>query len=78
MITADKVQKMISMPLEDLTSGIKKAGYKNDSFVYAKFVGISNGNEFVYNVGVAVKEAVKNRKVVVKYSVPEQAITVGY
>lgn len=78
MITAERVQQMITMTADTLTQGIRTSGVKNDQFVYANFVGISNGNQFIYNVGVQVAESVKNRKVVVGYCPTRQTITVSY
>ena len=48
MITADKVRELISMGPRDLTLLIRRAGYKEDSFTTAEFLGMTNAGMFCY------------------------------
>jgi hypothetical protein len=49
MITAEKLQLLTNFPADILTLGIQKSGYKKDSFLTARFIGITNGGQFCYN-----------------------------
>ena len=48
MITADKVRELISMGPRDLTGLIRRAGYKEDAFTTAEFLGMTNAGMFCY------------------------------
>ena len=49
MITADKLKTLISFTAQDLTALIRKAGYKEDRFLTATFLGMTNGGMFCYS-----------------------------
>ena len=48
MITPDKLQTLISYRAPELTQMAKANGYKGPAFSSSKFLGISNGGQFVY------------------------------
>ena len=48
MITAEKLKILSEMTARDLTSLIRKAGYKEDRFLTATFLGMTNGGQFCY------------------------------
>ena len=48
MITADTIKTLISLGPQGLTTFIRRAGYKEDTFVSAKFLGLTNGGQFCY------------------------------
>jgi hypothetical protein len=50
MITADKLQTLITFTPKALAHALASNGYSGHSFESAEFVGISNGGEFVYKV----------------------------
>jgi hypothetical protein len=50
MIKSEQLKSLISMTPSDLTQAARAAGYKGDSYISAKFVGLSNGMEFCYLV----------------------------
>ena len=50
MITADKLQTLITFTPKALAHALADNGYAGHSFESAEFVGISNGGEFVYKV----------------------------
>jgi hypothetical protein len=49
MITADKLALLTNMPADMLTQLIRKAGYKEDKFISAKFLGMTNAGMFCYS-----------------------------
>lgn len=50
MITADTLRTMTSFTAEALTRSINLAGYKNDEFKEARFLGITNAGQYCYEV----------------------------
>ena len=50
MITADTLSRMTTFTAEGLTALIRQRGYKKDSFKEAKFLGITNGGQYCYEV----------------------------
>lgn len=78
MIVADKLALLTNMPAAMLTTGIQQAGYKKDSFQTAKFLGLSNGNEFVYSTTYIKDGAVCKTKVFVRYDPAQDTVNVDY
>lgn len=50
MITADTLSRMTTITAEGLTTLIQQSGYKEDKFKEAKFLGITNGGQYCYQV----------------------------
>lgn len=50
MITAEQLKMLTTRTPVELTHMIRDAGYKTDSFTGAKFLGLTNGNQFCYMV----------------------------
>ena len=50
MITAEQLSTLTQFSAAGLTRAIQLAGYKKDSFTGARFVGLTNGNQFCYLV----------------------------
>jgi hypothetical protein len=48
MITADKLQEMISYHAPTLTKLARDSGYKGPAFSSCKFLGITNGGQICY------------------------------
>lgn len=48
MITADTLKTLTEMGPKGLTQLIRRAGYKEDTFTGAKFLGMTNGGMFCY------------------------------
>ena len=48
MITADKLQEMISYHAPTLTKPARDSGYKGPAFSSCKFLGITNGGQICY------------------------------
>ena len=78
MITADKLALLSNMPAAMLTMAIQQAGYKKDKFTKAKFLGLSNGNQFVYSATFIEDNEEKTCKVFVSYNSVADKITVDY
>lgn len=78
MITADKLALLTNLPAVMLTTAIQSAGYKKDKFQTAKFLGLSNGNEFVYSVTYIEDKEVQTTKVFVKYDPTADRVSVDY
>ena len=49
MITADTLKTLTEMSPGALTALIRKAGYKEDKFTEATFLGMTNGGMFCYS-----------------------------
>lgn len=78
MITADKLALLSNMPAAMLTAGIRQAGYKKDKFQTAKFLGLSNGNQFVYSATYVEDGDVQTCKVFVSYDPTQDKVSVDY
>lgn len=50
MITAEKLQTLITFTPEALARALSVSGYKGVSFETAKFLGITNAGQFCYSV----------------------------
>lgn len=49
MITAYKIARLAHLPTEQLERAVRK-NYPEDSFISSKFLGITNGGQFCYEV----------------------------
>jgi hypothetical protein len=78
MITADKLALLTNMPAVMLTTGIQAAGHKKDKFTKAKFLGLTNGNQFCYSATYIKDDEENQCKVFVNYDSPSDQITVDY
>lgn len=78
MITADKLRLLTNMPAVMLTEGIRQAGYKKDSFKGARFLGITNANEFCYEVDYDDFGELTRCKVFVRYDPTADQVSMDY
>lgn len=78
MITAYKLALLTNMPAVMLTEGIRQSGYKKDKFETAEFLGMSNGNQFVYNVSYIKNNEFQECKVFVSYDSVADTVKVSY
>ena len=78
MITADKLFLLTNMPPVMLTEGIRKSGYKKDKFETCRFLGLSNGNQFVYKAEYIENNEFQECKVFVSYDSVTGKVTVDY
>ena len=49
MITAQRLKELTTMGPRALTDLIRRAGYKEDSFLTAEFLGMTNAGMFCYS-----------------------------
>lgn len=78
MITADKLRLLTNMPAAMLTTGIQAAGYKKDKFTKAKFLGLTNGNQFCYSATYIEDNTEQECKVFVNYDPTVDRVSVDY
>jgi hypothetical protein len=78
MITADKLTLLTNLPAVMLTTAIQQAGYKKDKFQTAKFLGMTNGNQFCYSVTYVEDGEVHKTKVFVNYDPTADKVSVDY
>jgi len=78
MITADKLRLLTNMPAAMLSMGIQQAGYKKDTFTSAKFLGLTNANEFCYMCVYKVDAGTDSCKVFVKYDPTADQVSMDY
>ncbi len=78
MITADTLKTLTTFTAPALTRAIQTAGYKKDRFETAKFVGLTNGNQFCYFVTYVEEGNVCNTKVYVSYDPTVGKVSVDY
>jgi hypothetical protein len=78
MITADKLTLLTSMPAAMLTTAIQSAGYKEDRFTGAKFLGITNGGQFCYMCTYPVEGGTDSTKVFLTYNPTTDQVIADY
>jgi hypothetical protein len=67
MITAETLQRLIAYNAPTLNSMARANGYKGPAFSSCKFLGISNGGQFVYMAVFLVEGGTDSTKVYVTY-----------
>ena len=78
MILADTLKTLTSFTAPALTRAIRIAGYKKDSFQTAKFLGMTNGNQFCYSVTYVEDGEECTTKVFLTYDPVVGGITADY
>jgi hypothetical protein len=63
MITAEKLQEMISYHAPTLTKLARESGYKGPAFSSCKFLGITNGGQICYMAVFLVEGGTDSTKV---------------
>lgn len=80
MITAEKLQFLTSMNKTELAQTLNVSGYTGASFKSVKFLGMTNGGEFCYQVTYYddAGEGDTVDKVFVNYKHAAESITASY
>jgi hypothetical protein len=79
MIVADMLKTLTTFTAPALTRAIRDAGYKNDSFLSAEFVGITNGGQFCYGVSYEDEdEGLQTTKVFLTYDPTAGRVSIDY
>ena len=67
MIIAETLKRLINYDAATLTQLIQTAGYKDDKFTSCKFLGMTNGGQFVYMVVFLVEGGTDSTKVYINH-----------
>ena len=78
MITAERLKTLTSFTAQGLTEGIRRAGYRKDSFETAKFLGITNGGQFAYSATYVEDGQKCTTKVFLSYDPTADRVSVEY
>jgi hypothetical protein len=78
MITAEKLTLLINMPAAMLTMAAQDAGYKGPEFTSCRFLGITNGGQFCYNVVFHVKGGTDSTKIFLTYNPAKDQVIADY
>ncbi len=78
MILASKLTELITLSPKALTRIVQASGYKKDTVNEAKFLGMTNGNEFCYSVDYDDFGTPSKTKLFVKYNPATGAVTADY
>jgi len=79
MITVETLARLTNMTTTELTQAFEQAGYKDESFLTARFVGITNAWQFCYSVQYEDEdEGLIANKVFVTYNPAHNTITAEY
>ena len=76
LIPADVLKTLTNFTAPALTRAIRDAGYKGDTFTSAKFVGLTEGNQFCYHCTFPADGGTDSTKVFLTYR--EGTVTVDY
>jgi hypothetical protein len=78
MITASKLSELITLSPRALTRIVQSSGYKQDKVNEAKFLGMTNGNQFCYKVDYDDFGTMSTTKLFVKYDPATGMVTADY
>jgi len=78
MIVADTVQILTNMNTDLIAQALGASGYKDCRFKTAKFLGITNGNQFCYSVTFREDDRDQTGKVFVGYDSATGFITADF
>ena len=78
MITAETLSTLTQFSAAALTQAIQLQGYKDDEFIGARFLGITNGGQFCYDCTYREDGDILNTKVFLTYDAAEGRITADY
>jgi hypothetical protein len=77
MITAETLATLTNFSAAALTRAIQDSGYPEDEFLTARFLGMTNGNQFCYQVHYT-DEGLKATKVFLDYDPAAGRVSVSY
>jgi hypothetical protein len=78
MITADTLKTLTSFTAPALTRAAMDAGYEGPEFTSCKFLGITNGGQFCYNVVYHVKGGTDSTKIFLTYNHAKGTVIADY
>ncbi len=78
MITASKLNELITLSPKALTRIVQESGYKKDKVNEATFLGMTNANQFCYKVDYDDFGTLSTTKLFVKYDPGSGMVTADY
>jgi hypothetical protein len=78
MITAEKLRLLTTMGPTALTQVVQASGYKKDKVNECRFLGITNGGQFCYEVDYDDFGTLTKTKLFVKYDQTSGLMTADY
>ena len=79
MITVETLARLTNMTTDDLTQAFERAGYQDESFITARFIGITNAWQFCYSVQYTDEdEGLITNKVFLTYNPVHDTVTAEY
>jgi hypothetical protein len=79
MILAETLATLTQFSAPALTRAINLAGYKEDKFIGARFLGMTNGGQFCYTVTYKTEDReTESCKVFLSYDQATGAVSAGY
>jgi hypothetical protein len=78
MITAETLTTLTTFTAPALSRAIQDAGYEEDKFTSAKFLGITNGGQFCYYVVFHVEGGTDSTKVYLTYNHANGTVSAEY
>ncbi len=78
MITASKLNELITLSPKALTRIVQESGYKKDKVNEATFLGMTNANQFCYKVDYDDFGTPSTTKLFVKYDPGSGMVTADY
>jgi hypothetical protein len=78
MITADKLKTLTSFTAPALSRAINLAGYRDDSFTGAEFLGLTNALQFCYRCTYVEDNETHRVKVFLDYDPTSGSVTADY
>ena len=78
MITASKLNELITLSPKSLTRIVQASGYKKDKVNECKFLGMTNAGQFCYSVDYDDFGTMTKTKLFVKYDPASGVVTADY
>ena len=78
MILAETLKTLTTFTPPALTRAINLAGYKRDSFIKSKFIGMTNGQQFCYECSFDDGDKVDTCKVFLDYDTASGKVSASY
>lgn len=78
MITASKLNELITLGPKSLTRIVQASGYKKDTVNEARFLGMTNGGQFCYEVDYDDFGTPTKTKLFVNYNPSSGVVTADY
>lgn len=81
MLTAEKIQKLITLSPAGLSKALQRSGYSGCAFETSKFLGITNGGQFCYSATFFDESGtgeIESTKVFISYDHGTEAVVADF